>query len=380
MKQRFDEIFTHPENEIFRVVFFPDRIYHARYLSATRSSRYRYNVTEVRSGADCTVMKGTVYLDGAELCNMIRIEYTAGRLVEQVREFNRRIGDTVKAWIRLEPTGAEPVESTVTLHYDPVIDAFAAEIWQTLEPPECGSHDQRVLGLIGRDGAITKVPAFSPALGDLKALRRVLLAFREDERTFLTGRPIATDDWQWDNAYMRSHQEPRVPAPSSSENTINDGNYLLDFQRGYFIPDASQVPPVSYRNPMTDDGNPDRRDDNIIQMRWLFQREFGSEVLFFHEVTVPPGAVEGTHRHIGSEELYYIVAGNGLAYIDDGDDPSTDGYPLVERPVYGLDPVKCRELPVKPGSVLFTKSGGVHGIRNPGSEPLKFVAFLYHTT
>ena len=33
-----------------------------------------------------------------------------------------------------------------------------------------------------------------------------------------------------------------------------------------------------------------------------------------------------------------------------------------------------------PGSVIYTKSGGVHGIRNPGSEPLKFVAFLYHTT
>lgn len=380
VKQRFDEIFTHPENEIFRVVFFPDRIYHARYLSATRSSRYRYNVTEVRSGADVVVMKGTVYLDGSPLCTMLRVEYTAGRLVEQVREFNRRLGQTVKAWVRIEPTGADPAEATVTLHYDPVVDAYTAEIWQTLETPEGTSHDQRVLALIGRDASITRVPAFSPALTDLKALRRVLVAFREDERTYLTGRSIPPQDWQWDNAYLRSHQEPRTQEPSSDHNTVNDGNYLLDFQRGYFIPDAGQVPPVNYRNPMSDDGNPDRRDDNIIQMRWLFQREFGSEVLFFHEVTIPPGAVEGTHRHIGSEELYYIVEGTGLAYIDDGDDPSTDGYPLVERPVYGLDPVKCRELPVKPGSVLFTKSGGVHGIRNPGTEPLKFVAFLYHTT
>ena len=94
MQQRFDEIFTHPENEIFRVVFFPDRIYHARYLNATRSSRYRYNVTEVRSGADCAVLKGTVHLDGVPLCNMLRVEYTAGRLVEQVREFHRRLGAT----------------------------------------------------------------------------------------------------------------------------------------------------------------------------------------------------------------------------------------------------------------------------------------------
>ena len=28
----------------------------------------------------------------------------------------------------------------------------------------------------------------------------------------------------------------------------------------------------------------------------------------------------------------------------------------------------------------FTKRGGIHGIRNPDAEPLKFVAFLYHTT
>jgi mannose-6-phosphate isomerase-like protein (cupin superfamily) len=96
-------------------------------------------------------------------------------------------------------------------------------------------------------------------------------------------------------------------------------------------------------------------------------------------VTVPPGAVEGTHRHIGSEEVYYIVAGQGLVYMNDGDDPDTSSYPLVERPVYGLDALKCREIPVKQGSVLYTKSGGVHGIRNPNAEPLKFVAFLYQT-
>ncbi len=38
-------------------------------------------------------------------------------------------------------------------------------------------------------------------------------------------------------------------------------------------------------------------------------------------------------------------------------------------------------MPVKPGSVIFTKSGGIHGIRNPSPDkPLRFVAFLYHTS
>ena len=91
MDPQFEEIQTHPENEIFRVVFFPDRIYHARYLSATRSPRYRYDVDEVRNGPDITAMKGSVYLDGARLCSVLRIEYRAGRMVELVRERGRRL-------------------------------------------------------------------------------------------------------------------------------------------------------------------------------------------------------------------------------------------------------------------------------------------------
>lgn len=378
MDPRFDEVYTHPENEIFRVVFFPDRIYHARYLNATRSSRYRYNVTEVRSGPDINVMKGDVFLGGERLCGMLRIEYAALRLVEQARELNRRLGPKVKAWVRVLPVGSPQDETTVTLHWDPVVFAYCVEIWQTLEAPTGTSHDHRVLAMMGRDAPITRASELVPALADLKALRQVAVAFREDDVLYPTGQSLGNA--RWDNAYLRSHQEPRTPEPSSSQNTIEDTNYLLDFQRGFFIPDAHQLPPVSYRNPMTNDGDPDRRDDNVVQMRWLFQRELGGDLIFFHEVTIPPGAVEGTHRHIGSEELYYITEGTGVAYMKDGDDPTTDGFPLVERSLYGLDPVMCRELPVAPGSVIFTKSGGVHGIRNPGTQPLRFVAFLYHTT
>ena len=379
MDTRFDEVYTHPENEIFRVVFFPDRIYHARYLEATRSSRYRYNVTEVRGGPDINIMKGQVYLGGAALCGMLRIEYTAGRLVEQARELDRRLGPTVKAWVKAMPADpANTGETTVTLHWDPVIGAYAVEVWQTLEPPAGSSHDHRVLALMGRNAPITRASELSPALADLRELRQVAVAFREDDRLYPTGQSIG--NVQWDNAYLRSHQEPKTSEPSSDANTVVDQNYLLNFQRGFYIPDASAVPPVSYRNPMSDPGNPDRREDNVVQMRWLFQRELGGDLVFFHEVTVPPGAVEGTHRHIGSEELYYIVSGTGIAYMADGDDPSTSDYPLVERPLYGLDPVQCRELPVRQGSVIYTKSGGVHGICNPGTEPLRFVAFLYQTT
>ena len=54
--------FDAPWNKIFKIVFFPDRIYHAQYLNATRSPRYQYNVLEVRSRADFIVLKAEVYL------------------------------------------------------------------------------------------------------------------------------------------------------------------------------------------------------------------------------------------------------------------------------------------------------------------------------
>ena len=104
MDARFNDIFTSPENAIFKVVFFPDRIYHAQYLNATRSPRYRYNVQEVRGAVDIQVLKGEVSLDGVFLCNFLRLEYRAGRLVEQVRERGRFVRDQVMAWMRLPAT------------------------------------------------------------------------------------------------------------------------------------------------------------------------------------------------------------------------------------------------------------------------------------
>jgi oxalate decarboxylase/phosphoglucose isomerase-like protein (cupin superfamily) len=63
-----------------------------------------------------------------------------------------------------------------------------------------------------------------------------------------------------------------------------------------------------------------------------------------------------------------------------GDDPKTDSFPTVTKYIFGIGNKECKELPVKPGSVIYTKSGGIHGIRNPGTVPLKFVAFLYHSS
>jgi mannose-6-phosphate isomerase-like protein (cupin superfamily) len=387
--ESFTSAFTDVYNEIFKVVFFPDRIYHERYLNATRSPRYRYNVREVRSYLDITAMKSQVYLDGKLIGNVLRIEYGASRLVEQIREKQRFLQDGLIMWIQPLPDGVpNPPNARVRLAYDIWTHTFQVEIWETLEAPEGTSHAFSVLDQMGRNAPITRVPQFDGVMAQLASLNSMELAFREDVRDLPFGFSITDADAAWDNAFLRSHQAPVTPEPSSPSNTILDQSYRLDFQRGWYV-QAPEIVPVRYLNAMMDSaGNPDAKPDNIIEMRWIFQREFGGSMIFFHHVTIPPGHVEGNHQHIGSEELYYIVEGEGIAYLRVGDDPATDAktpqgedvYPIESRMTMGLGYYDYRRLPVKPGSVIFTKSGGMHGIRNTGNADLKFVAFLYHST
>jgi mannose-6-phosphate isomerase-like protein (cupin superfamily) len=377
MDTRFDDLFTHPENAIFKVVFYPDRVYHAQYLNATRSPRYRYNVQEVRSKADTTLLKGQVFMDGLPYSNFLRIEYRAGRLVELARERGRFLRGELLTWLRLHPGTPDAVEATVKLRHCRWIDAYQVELWQTLEAPANNHHDLQVLDLMGADGEITHVDAFDTALADIRGVRQVEIAFRENDRDLPFG--YAINEPEWDNNYLRSHQVPNVAQPNSAQNTVEDKNYLIDFQRGWYL-QSDEVEPVRYENALMNPDNPDRGPGNLVEMRWMLQRELGGTLVFFHEVTIPPGKVEGTHRHIGTEELYYIVAGEGIAYLGEGDDPKVAHLPLVERDIFGLGPRLCREVPVRPGSIIYTKSGGIHGIRNPGNQPLKFVSVLYHSS
>jgi mannose-6-phosphate isomerase-like protein (cupin superfamily) len=378
MDARFDEIFTAPENQMFRVVFYPDRIYHARYLNATRSGRYRYNVREVRSIAEATIMKGEVYLDGNFLSSFIRVEYKASRLQEVAREKGRFLQEEVLAWIKLyQDEKNTSAEGMTKLHYCPWIRAYQVELWDTLESPQGVSHDIKVLDLMGYRNSITKLKNISPLLQEVKAVNRVEIAFRENDKDLPFG--YAIHQPEWDNNYLRSFQRPNNNNPSDQANTVDVRNYMVDFRRGWYL-HKDDVAPVRYRNAMMNDDDPRRFDDNIIEMRWILQREFGGNLVFFHEVTIPPDKIEGTHQHIGSEELYYITEGEGIAYIGENDDPHASAFPTVEIPVFGLGTKKCKEIPVRPGSVIFTKSGGIHGIRNTSSEKaLKFVAFLYHS-
>lgn len=119
MNALFDAIQNRPENSIFSIVFFPDRIYHAEYLNATRSPRYRYYVHEVRNIVDLTVMKGLVFLDGNLLARLIRIEYRASRLVEQARERERFLRSRLLVDLKLlHKDASKNADATVRMFYD----------------------------------------------------------------------------------------------------------------------------------------------------------------------------------------------------------------------------------------------------------------------
>jgi mannose-6-phosphate isomerase-like protein (cupin superfamily) len=379
MDPRFNEMVSDPWNDVFQVVFFPDRIYHAQYLNATRSPRYRYNVREVRGKADINVLKGEVYLDGIRLCNFLRVEYRGARLAEAARERSRFLGDDVLVNVHLSNGKDAGAGGQTRMHFCPWINAFQVEFWETLEPPPGKRHDYQVLDLMGYRGSITRIPEFAGMLSDLRDVRWVNLSFRENDIYHPVGFFVPLEEAAEDNYFRRNIQMPKTQDPSSHLNTVNEFTYGVNFQRGWFVKNvARDVAPVRYLNAMMDAGNPGIGPANIIEMRWVLQQEFGGSVVFFHEVTIPPRTIEGTHQHIGSEELYYIVAGRGIAYMGENDDPDLEA-PTENREIYGIGTKRVKRVDVEPGSVIFTKSGGIHGIENPNDEPLRFVAFLYHS-
>ena len=56
-------------------------------------------------------------------------------------------------------------------------------------------------------------------------------------------------------------------------------------------------------------------------------------------VCFEPGQAAGFHKHPVQDEIFYVVEGTGVIIFEDRDD-----------------------IPVKPGSVVFTPSGVVHGV------------------
>ncbi len=90
----------------------------------------------------------------------------------------------------------------------------------------------------------------------------------------------------------------------------------------------------------------------ILKEELLSKEQAGEYCNLFGEVTIEVGATLGVHLHEGETETYYITQGTGLYY------DNNDSYEVTV------------------GDVLFCESGSTHGLKNTGSEEVKFIALI----
>ena len=79
--------------------------------------------------------------------------------------------------------------------------------------------------------------------------------------------------------------------------------------------------------------------------------ELKTRLLGIGLTTIHPGSSIGVHPHDSNEEVYLILAGEGVATIDG------------------------REMRVHPGDVMVNHPGCSHGLRNDATEELRVFAF-----
>jgi mannose-6-phosphate isomerase-like protein (cupin superfamily) len=75
-------------------------------------------------------------------------------------------------------------------------------------------------------------------------------------------------------------------------------------------------------------------------------------ILMASRITLAPGASVGEHLHPETEELYLVLEGKGMGFLDG------------------------ESFEVGPGDAWLCKAGHTHGLANPGPVPLAFFAVL----
>ncbi|MDR3333967.1 MAG: cupin domain-containing protein [Treponema sp.] len=110
---------------------------------------------------------------------------------------------------------------------------------------------------------------------------------------------------------------------------------------------------VIHRNEMKVEQKEKMRDgEGTVSLTHFITDSTQQHIRLLAELTLPPGASIGNHRHDGETEYFLILSGTG-AVNDDGTD-----------------------VPVKPGDVVITGNGAAHRIKNTGTTPLVFHAII----
>jgi oxalate decarboxylase/phosphoglucose isomerase-like protein (cupin superfamily) len=90
-------------------------------------------------------------------------------------------------------------------------------------------------------------------------------------------------------------------------------------------------------------------------IKWLVSPDAtAGAAVTFGEVVLQPGRGHDRHNHPGSEEILYVLSGEGEQMLDDGE-----------------------PFPVKPGDTIYVPTGIFHSTRNTGWEPMRLLA-LYN--
>ena len=108
-------------------------------------------------------------------------------------------------------------------------------------------------------------------------------------------------------------------------------------------------------SPRTLHGNHDGNGP-IAFRRLLDESDFSSPIDFVDFTIIPPGSTIGTHRHVGNDEIYFIVQGRPRVAVDGN------------------------ERRLEPGAVAIVRSGQTHCLVNDSSDEVKILVIQVRHT
>lgn len=90
----------------------------------------------------------------------------------------------------------------------------------------------------------------------------------------------------------------------------------------------------------------------IKSLSYLQNEDLDNAMQGFNVMELQLNSSIGFHQHLGNEEIYFIISGEGLVRDNENEEKVTTG------------------------DLIYTKNKSYHGLTNIGNTPLTFVAFI----